>query len=157
TTRREIDLEDTASIELRRRADWQANTARGIGYLHQGAFADAIELLKQGDLADATTRNALNEARCQEAQRLMQLGRWTSALEILQQIGGDDAQVLALSSRARAEYLIDQAKGFLDVKVFGGAEGKLIEAEHEQLPELTARIRQLREQIGTARNVFRKA
>ena len=66
-------MEDTASIELRRRADWQASTERGMGYLHQGAFAQAIELLKQGDLADAATRSALSEARCQEAQRLMQL------------------------------------------------------------------------------------
>jgi hypothetical protein len=87
----------------------------------------------------------------------MQLGRWTPALEILQQIGGGDAQVLALSSRARAEYLLDQARGFLDVKVFGGAESKLIEAEREPLPELAERIVQLREQINTARNVFRKA
>ena len=156
-TLREIGMEDTASIELRRRADWQASTERGMAYLHQGAFAQAIEVLKQGDLADAATRSALSEARCQEAQRLMQLGRWTPALEILQQIGGDDPQVLALSSRARAEYLIDQAKGFLDVKVFGGAESKLIEAEREPLPELAGRIAQLREQINTARNVFRKA
>lgn len=125
--------------------------------LHQGAFAQAIELLKQGDLADATTRSALSDARCQEAQRLMQLGRWTPALEILQQIGGDDPQVLALSSRARAEYLIDQAKGFLDVKVFSAAEGKLLEAAREPLPELADRIVQLREQINIARNVFRKA
>jgi hypothetical protein len=154
---RELGMEDTASIELRRRAEWQASTARGMGLLHQGAFGQAIELLKQGDLADPATRSALSEARSQEAQRLMQLGRWTSALEILQQIGGDDPAVLALSSRARAEYLIDQAKGFLDVKVFGGAESKLIEADREPLPELAGRIKQLREQINTARNVFRKA
>jgi hypothetical protein len=156
-TLREIGMEDTASIELRRRADWQANTARGIGLLQQGAFAQAIELLKQGDLADATTKNTLNEARYQEAQRLMQLDRWTPALKILQQIGGDDPQVLALSSRARAEYLIDQAKSFLEVKVFGGAESKLTEAERETLPELTDRIKQMREQINSARTVFRKA
>lgn len=156
-TLREIGMEDTASIELWRRADWQASIQSGLALLHQGAFAQAIEVLKQGDLADAATRSALTEARCQEAQRLMQLGRWTPALEILQQIGGDDPEVLALSSRARAEYLIDQAKGFLDVKVFGGAESKLIEAEREPLPELAGRIAQLRDQINTARNVFRKA
>jgi hypothetical protein len=45
----------------------------------------------------------------------------------------------------------------LDVKVFGGAESKLLEAEREPLPELADRIIQLREQINTARNVFRKA
>jgi hypothetical protein len=156
-TLREIGMEDTASIELRRRAEWQASNERGIAYLHQGAFAQAIEVLKQGDLADAATRSALSEARCQEAQRLMQLGRWTPALEILQQISGDDPQVVALSSRARAEYLIDQAKGFLDVKVFSGAESKLIEAEREPLPELADRIVQLREQINTALFVFRMA
>lgn len=156
-TLREIGMEDTASTELRRRAEWQVSNERGMTFLHQGAFAQAIEVLKQGDLADAATRSALSEARCQEAQRLMQLGRWTPALEILQQIGGEDPQVLALSSRARAEYLIDQAQGFLDVKVFGGAESKLIEAEREPLPDLAERIVQLREQINTARNVFRKA
>jgi hypothetical protein len=156
-TLREIGMEDTASTELRRRAEWQVSNERGMAFLHQGAFAQAIEVLKQGDLTDAATRSALSEARCQEAQRLMQLGRWTPALEILQQIGGDDPQVLALSSRARAEYLIEQAQGFLDVKVFSGAESKLIEAEREPLPELAGRIVQLREQINTARNVFRKA
>jgi hypothetical protein len=156
-TLREIGMEDTASIELRRRADWQASTERGMGLLNQGAFGQAIELLKQGDLANTSTKNALSQARYQEAQRLMQLGRWMPALEMLQQIGGEDPQVLALSSRARAEYLIDQAKGFLDVKVFNGAESKLTEAEREPLPELADRIAQLREQINTARNVFRKA
>jgi hypothetical protein len=154
---REIDMEDTASIELRRHADWQTNAARGIAYLQQGAFAQAIELLKAGDLANSATRDALSEARRKEAQRQMNAGRWTAALEILEQIGGGDPEVLALSSRARAEYLIDQAQGFLDVKVFNSAEGKLLEAEREGLPELTGRIEQLREQINTGRNVFRKA
>jgi hypothetical protein len=153
---REIGMEDTASIELRRHVDWQANTARGIEYLQQGSFAQAIELLKAGDLADRTTREALSEARRKEAQRQMGIGRWTAAMEILEQIGSDDPEVLALSSRARAEYLLDQAQGFLDVKVFNGAEGKLIEAEREALPELTGRIEQLREQVNTGRNVFRK-
>jgi hypothetical protein len=153
---REIGMEDTASIELRRHVDWQANTARGIEYLQQGAFGQAIELLKSGDLANSVTRDALSEARRKEAQRLMNIGRWTAALEILEQIAGGDPEVLALSSRARAEYLIDQAQGFLDVKVFNGAEGKLLEAEREALPELTRRIEQLREQINTGRNVFRK-
>jgi hypothetical protein len=74
----------------------------------------------------------------------------------LEQIGGDDPEVLALSSRARAEYLIDQAQDVLDVKVFKGAEAKLLEAEREALPGLTGRIEQLREQINTGRNVFRK-
>ncbi len=157
TSLREIGMEDIASIELRRRADWQVSTERGLVYLHQGAFTQAIEVLKQGDLANAATRRALSEARCQEAQRLMQLGRWMPALEILQQIGGDDPQVPALSSRARAEYLLDQARGFLQVKVFSGAESTLIEAERELLPELADQIEQLREQINTARNVFRKA
>jgi hypothetical protein len=156
TTLREIGMEDTTTIELRRRADWQTNAERGMAYLRQGAFAQAIEVLKGGDLGDAATRSALNEARCKEAQRLMNLGRWTPALDILQQIGGDDPEVLALSRRARAEYLIDQAQGFLDVKVFGGAESKLIEAEREQLTELSDRIEQMRDQISTARNVFRK-
>src|SRR5262249_42682639 len=155
-TLREIGMEDTSSIELRRRADWRANAERGIAYLHQGAFAEAIEVLKAGDLGDSATRSALAEARCKEARRLMNIGRWTAALEILQQIDGDDPEVQALSSRARAENLIDQAQGFLDVKVFSGAESKLLEAEREQLPELDARIDQIRDQINTARNVFRK-
>lgn len=153
---REIGMEDTASVELRRHVDWQTNTARGIAFLQQGAFAQAIELLKAGDLANRATREALSEARRKEAQRQMNTGRWTAALEILEQIGGGDPEVLALSSRARAEYLLDQAQGFLDVKVFNGAEGKLLEAEREGLPELAGRVEQLREQINTGRNVFRK-
>ncbi len=155
-TLREIGMEDVASVDLRRRAEWQTSKERGLAALRQGAIDEAIEALKRADLSDAESKAALCEARCKEAQRLMSQSRWGLALEVLQQIDSDGQEVLELISRARSEQLLDQAQGFFKVKVFDGAEAKLREAEREQLSDLPARIEQMREQINVARTVFRK-
>jgi hypothetical protein len=153
---RDLGMEDVGSTDLRRRAAWQTSKERGLTLLRQGAIEDAVEALKQTDLSDPESRAALADARCKEAQRLMNQSRWSPALEVLQQVDRSNAEAQALISRARAELLLDQAQGFFTVKVFDGAEGKLREAEREPLEDLPARIELMREQINVARTVFRR-
>lgn len=155
-TLRDIGMDDVASTELRRRVDWQANSDRGLAFLNAGNYAEAIEALRQADLHEPTIAAALSTARCRETQRLMNLGRWGAAAEVAQQIVSDDPEVQTLVSRARAEYHMDQAQGFFNLKVFDGAEARLREAEREPLSDLPARVEQLREQIASARAIFRK-
>lgn len=156
-TLRGIGMEDVGSVELRRRAEWSVSNARGLGFLNQAMFAEAIDALLQSDLGDPHVRAALAGARAKEAQRLMNLGRWGVALDTLQQIDAPDHEVLALVSRARAEHMLDQAAGFFNLKVFDGAEARLREAEREPLDDIPGRVAQLRDQIGVAHEVFRKA
>lgn len=156
-TLRGIGMEDVGSIELRRRVEWHTNGDRGISYINQGMFTEAIEALLRADPTDPAIKSALSSARSKEAQRLMNQGRWSPALDVLQQIDLPDDEALALSSRARAEHLLDQAQGFFNLKVFDGAEARLREAEREPLDDIPNRVAQLREQIAVARDVFRKA
>lgn len=156
-TLRSIGMEDVASVELRRRAEWSSSNERGLGFFNQGMFAEAIEALLQSDLNDPLVRDALNEARAKEAQRQMNLSRWGVALDILKQIEAPGPEVQELLGRARAEHLLDQAQSFFNLKVFDGAEARLREAEREQLDDIPSRVAQMREQIKIAHEVFRKA
>lgn len=156
-TLREIGMEDVASTSLRRQAERLVHKEHGLLQLARGDFAGAIKTLRQADPDDLAVQDGLDEAHYREAERLMELGDWDAALDILRQIDTVGPEVLALANRARAEQLLEQARSHLEVKAFDQAETCLQAAEQTMPNEGSPQFEQLRGQIVAGRAAFHQA